>query len=689
VTAAPARETGPFDRVMMKDGSSFEVRRFELAARMVTIQGLDGRVWTVWSELVDLDATRRANGMSAADLRSPGWTRESQSLDAAPATAAVGPGLPTSAGAAPLSGAANAAPLSREASRIASAVQALTLAEPGAAASATSPVEPVDYDAALARATAQYEAAVRSIAAEQERLERRVKELEHALDEAQRANAASAAGAPGPGLNRTSESVTEGAGPQAVGPLLEELANVRSAYQETLAKAQADYEAATQSAALAQERLEQRVQELELARGAQEDATRQIIRDATSTLGSQINQYVAFGGTFEVGIGRLKAAGLRPESSIEVGTAEADFEVQANDWTLGSLILEYVGTGFDIDTAFMTVGDPQRFAPFGTVGRIILPFGISTGDPVADVLTLEDPLTIDTFEMRDTAVLIGAGFPTRGLTPAAPPMAPPAVRPRALNPLFRSLSRGLGYRPPPTAPQQPVPVTPLPDPPLFNVGFVLYQGDTSAAADGRFNYGATAGFVKKWDCGRAYDEGWHPFSCPFRIEVDVDYNSSIFDSRFLEVEYQPYLRQIGFVPGMASSIKATVGGLSFVGEWNGALERAMFVADSGARVTLRPSAWQVSLAYQFDWNPWVEAIGSQGTYVAFSHSRSEDLAGFTQAGRRIGFVPWQRFSVTAGEWVMDGLRLAIDFSRHRDYPRNRGGSGSDADGVLLMVTYAW
>ena len=65
---------------------------------------------------------------------------------------------------------------------------------------------------------------------------------------------------------------------------------------------------------------------------------------------------------------------------------------------------------------------------------------------------------------------------------------------------------------------------------------------------------------------------------------------------------------------------------------------------------MKPSAWQVSFAYQFDWNPWVEEIGAQGTYLAFSHSRSEDLAGFVQHGERLGFVPWRRFSLSAGEW---------------------------------------
>jgi hypothetical protein len=44
-----------------------------------------------------------------------------------------------------------------------------------------------------------------------------------------------------------------------------------------------------------QERLERRVKELEISKAAQEDATRSIIGDALSTLGSKINEYVVLG----------------------------------------------------------------------------------------------------------------------------------------------------------------------------------------------------------------------------------------------------------------------------------------------------------------------------------------------------------------------------------------------------------
>ena len=82
----------------------------------------------------------------------------------------------------------------------------------------------------------------------------------------------------------------------------------------------------------------------------------------------------------------------------------------------------------------------------------------------------------------------------------------------------------------------------------------------------------------------------------------------------------------------------------------------------GNNIVIAPSAWQVSLGYQFDWNPAVEFIGAQGTYFTIGYSESEDLFGVARVigdplvdpATRVGFVPEKRFLVGAGEWVADG-----------------------------------
>jgi hypothetical protein len=487
--------------------------------------------------------------------------------------------------------------------------------------------------------------------------------------------------------------------------LEERLAELETARKERPQK-QAEAESSKQK------ELEQRVEELEATETARDDATRAIIRDSVSTLGSKINESVALGGTLEVIGGWSEVAGGPTESFVNLNTAELDLEVAVNEWTLGSLIIEYQDgtdvvfpttsgfqTGVDrlnIDTAFITIGDPQRFPPFLTAGRIILPFGVSTGDPVADVPTITDPLTIEVFELRNTAIGFGLGFPTPTLAPATPPVTPPPVRPLVINPLITSISSALGYKPRP--PEPITPITPIPAPPLFNVGIYSFSGSTYEGVDnGRYkpgeHWGATAGFRTKGNCGRPFDQLGGKVFCPWSLDVDVDYNSSIFDSRFLEFEYRDFLGQIGFVPAMAASVKGTLGPVSLIGEWNGAISRATFTDFDGDPFSIKPSAWQITLGYQFDWNPWVEAIGAQGNYLAIGYSESRNLAGVTQLfdgeSVRIGFVPRRRFIVSAGEWVLSNLRFVIEYSYNVDYPVSQGGTGESASAIFSALTAVW
>jgi hypothetical protein len=194
--------------------------------------------------------------------------------------------------------------------------------------------------------------------------------------------------------------------------------------------------------------------------------------------------------------------------------------------------------------------------------------------------------------------------------------------------------------------------------------------------------------------------------CPWTVDFDVDYNSSVFDSRFLEAEYRGFLDQIGFVPGVAASVKSTLGPMSLVVEWNSAIKRAKFFDDRGVTadapqrthaVSIKPAAWQVSLGYQFDWNPWVESIGAQGTFVAIGYSQSRDLAGVTRSINnqgnveltKVGRVPQKRLLLTAGEWVTDGLKVAVEYSRNWDYSISEGGTGKATNGVFASLTYVW
>ena len=459
------------------------------------------------------------------------------------------------------------------------------------------------------------------------------------------------------------------------------------------------------------EKLEQRVSELEVAKTAQEDSVRSIIQDSLSKTGSKINEFVTFGGAIEVLGGRSSDFTGAKKDSIILNTAELDFEIRVNDWMLGALQLQYdngtsllfpTNTGFvtgvdriTVDRATVFVGDVQRFPLFLKAGRDVLPFGISTGNPRTDTLSIESPLTTQVFEVRANSVSIGFALPTPEAAPPPPPFVSPQVKPLVLAPLVGSLARYAGYIPRPFRPKAPTPTVFPPEPPPFYGSLSVYDGNTSETPNRRFgsSMSASLGYRTQGSCGVPYKDLTDSWICPWALDVSVDYISSVFDSQFLQQEYGTFLPQMGPVAGMAASARLNLGPFLLLGEWNGAIKRARFTDDAGRQVNIAPSTWQVSLGYQFDWNPWVETIGAQGTYVSLGYSRSQGLAGVTQliggTPTRVGFVPESRLILTAAEWVLEGARVLVEYSHNWDYPVSKGGTGRQADGIFVALTYVW
>jgi uncharacterized coiled-coil protein SlyX len=464
--------------------------------------------------------------------------------------------------------------------------------------------------------------------------------------------------------------------------------------------------------------LEQRVRELELGKAAQEDAVRSIIGDSLAKVGSKINEYVTFGGALEVTAGHSTDFSGQSTDSVQLSTAELDFEIKVNEWMTGNLIFQYdtgnsvlfpTTSGFNaavdrvtVDRGTITIGDVQRFPLYVKAGRDVVAFGTSTGVHRADVLSIENPLTIEVFETRRN--LIGLGFALPTPAPAPPPRGQvvPPVKPMVLNPLVSKFGSLLGYQPPILRPKAPTPVTPPPEPPPFYGELFVYDANTIEGIHRKFtnSLNARLGYQTSGHCGRPYDQLKAGDLCPWAFDVSVDYLSSVFDSNFLENQYRNFMDQFGTIPGMAVDLKMSFGPVLLIAEYNTAIKKANFFDDAGLLHSISPSAWQVALGYQFDWNPWVEAIGAQGTFVAIGYSRSRDLAGATlttgvtpttPAGtpNRVGFVPESRIIVTAAEWVLEGGKIALEYSHNWDYSVAKGGTGRQADGIFLGLTYVW
>ncbi|MGE4047832.1 MAG: hypothetical protein AB7F35_23425, partial [Acetobacteraceae bacterium] len=252
----------------------------------------------------------------------------------------------------------------------------------------------------------------------------------------------------------------------------------------TLARSQVEPPPQTKSApAPADASLEQRVTDLETAKRAQEDAVRSIIQESMSKTGPKINEFVTLGGAIEVTAARSSNFSGKTSDTVSISTAELDLEIRANEWMLGTLVLNYdsgtnilfpttngTNIGVDrvtVDQATVLIGDVQRFPIFMKVGRDVLAFGTSTGTQRLDVLSINNPLSIEVFETRRNAIGVGFAFPTPEPGPPPPPVVVPPVRPLVLNPLVSSLGKWMGYVPSPLRPKPPTPMTFAPRPPPF------------------------------------------------------------------------------------------------------------------------------------------------------------------------------------------------------------------------------
>ncbi|XIA64303.1 hypothetical protein ACFIOY_36360 [Bradyrhizobium sp. TZ2] len=468
------------------------------------------------------------------------------------------------------------------------------------------------------------------------------------------------------------------------------------------------------SEAAAKRPLNARIRELEIGWAAQENATRQIIRDSLSKTGPKVNSFLALSGVVEGLASRTGSFTGPTQENLSLGTAELDFDIKLSDWLTGALVLHFDnGTGaifptgnqpvvptnvpgvgvdrFTLDRTHITVGDLMQFPIAARFGVEVLHFGTSTGVARLDTLSIGTPLTTEVFENRQTAGGLEFAWPTPPRQPPPAPVVVPRVSPLVVAPAVSQLMRWLGYTPVPERPFRPTPVTFPFDPPPFYGSVVTYRGSESIIP-GRTkidDYNASLGFRTRGHCGVPYDRLTNSLICPWTFDFHVDYDTSVFESRFLHSSYLPFLSQIGRIPGMAASVKASFGPFAVVGEVNTALSEARFFDGLGIARSMTPMTWQASIAYQFDWNPWVTEIGAQGDFISLGYSGSKDMAGVTllQNGlpTRIGFVPQHRLFLTGGEWVMDGLKVAVEYSANWDYPVSVGGTGKVAHGWFGLL----
>jgi hypothetical protein len=467
------------------------------------------------------------------------------------------------------------------------------------------------------------------------------------------------------------------------------------------------------SEAAAKRPLAERVKDLEIGWAAQENATQQLIRDTLAKTGPKINSFLSLSGVVEGIASRTGQFEGPTKENLALGTAELDFDIKLSDWLTGALVLHFdSGTGaifptgnspvvptipgvgvdrFTLDRTHILVGDFTQFPIAARFGVETLHFGTSTGVARLDTLSIGTPLTTEVFENRQIAGGLEFAWPTPPLRPLPPPVVVPKVSPLVVAPAVNQIARWLGYTPLPQRPFRPEPVRPPVDPPPFYGSIMAYKGSDNILPNRTKidDYNATLGYRTSGHCGVPYEQLTSSLVCPWTVDFHVDYDTSVFESRFLHSAYLPFLPQIGQIPGVAASVKSSFGPFALVGEVNAALKSATFFDGVGTVKHMTPMTWQASLAYQFDWNPWVTEIGAQGDFISIGYSGSKDMAGVTGlisgVPTRIGFVPQNRLFVTAGEWPMDGLKVAVEYSADWDYSTNVGGTGKVAHGAFGLL----
>jgi hypothetical protein len=467
------------------------------------------------------------------------------------------------------------------------------------------------------------------------------------------------------------------------------------------------------SEAAAKRPLSERVRDLEIGWAAQENATQQLIRDTLAHTGPKINSFLALSGVVEGIASRTGQFDGPTKENLALSTAELDFDIKLSDWLTGALVLHFdSGTGaifptgnspvlpntpgvgvdrFTLDRTHISIGDFTQFPIAARFGVETLHFGTSTGVARLDTLSIGTPLTTEVFENRQTAGGLEFAWPTPPLQPLPAPVVVPKVSPLVVAPAVNQIARWLGYTPLPQRPFRPEPVRPPVDPPPFYGSIMAYKGSDAILPNRTKidDYNASLGYRTSGHCGLPYEQLTSSLICPWTVDFHVDYDTSVFESRFLHSAYLPFLPQIGQIPGVAASLKSSFGPFALVGEVNAAIKSASFFDGAGIPRHMTPMTWQLSLAYQFDWNPWVTEIGAQGDFISVGYSGSKDMAGVTElingVPNRIGFVPQNRLFVTAGEWPMDGLKVAVEYSADWDYSRSVGGTGKLAHGYFGLL----
>jgi hypothetical protein len=157
--------------------------------------------------------------------------------------------------------------------------------------------------------------------------------------------------------------------------------------------------------------VEQRVSQLEEQLEAKKLVGTGFLSDLENRI--TINGLLEFGGAYQST--DMNRGGYEQNSDLAMTTAQLGITAEVNDWVNGEMVLLYEDATFgeetsvDIDEAFITLGNTEKFPFFFKGGKMYVPYGALLehfpDDPLIDV-----PMTLTMGETSEKAVLIGVEY---------------------------------------------------------------------------------------------------------------------------------------------------------------------------------------------------------------------------------------------------------------------------------------
>jgi len=128
--------------------------------------------------------------------------------------------------------------------------------------------------------------------------------------------------------------------------------------------------------------------------------------ETTEELLDKAKEHITLSGAVEVEIGWSEDFEGATESDIALATATLGVEASLVDWASATAVFDWDDEEdkVTVDEAFLVLGNTDKMPVFLQAGRFYLPFG------VFETNTVSDPLTLEAFETREDAVMIGYGL---------------------------------------------------------------------------------------------------------------------------------------------------------------------------------------------------------------------------------------------------------------------------------------